>query len=50
MDFVDAYLVEGDWAFEPGFREGLLVQQVLEAVRRAALKALVPLDRASRSR
>ncbi len=35
MDFVDAYLAEGEFYFEPGFREGLFVQEVLEAARRA---------------
>ena len=33
MDFLDAYLAEGDFAFAPGFREGLAVQEILEAVR-----------------
>jgi predicted dehydrogenase len=35
MDFLDAYLSESEFSFEPGFREGLFVQEVLEAVRRA---------------
>ncbi|MFO7697946.1 MAG: Gfo/Idh/MocA family oxidoreductase [Anaerolineae bacterium] len=35
MDFLDAYLSECEFSFEPGFREGLFVQEVLEAVRRA---------------
>ncbi|NLT73072.1 MAG: Gfo/Idh/MocA family oxidoreductase [Chloroflexi bacterium] len=35
MDFVDACLAEGPFAFEPGFREGLAVQEILEAIRMA---------------
>jgi predicted dehydrogenase len=35
MDFLDAYMAETGFSFEPGFREGVFVQQVLEAVRRA---------------
>jgi predicted dehydrogenase len=35
MDFVDAYCAEGAFVFSPGFREGLRVQEVLEAGRRA---------------
>ena len=35
MDFIDAFLAEGEFLFEPGFREGLLVQEVLEAIRTA---------------
>ncbi|MGI6367169.1 MAG: Gfo/Idh/MocA family protein [Anaerolineae bacterium] len=33
MDFMDAYLAEGPFAFDPGFEAGLAVQEVLEAVR-----------------
>ncbi len=35
MDFIDAYRAEGPFSFSPGFREGLKVQKVLEAGRRA---------------
>jgi predicted dehydrogenase len=35
MDFLDAYLADGAFGFEPAFREGLLVQEVLQAVRLA---------------
>lgn len=35
MDFIDAYRAEGPFSFSPGFREGLRVQEVLEAGRRA---------------
>jgi predicted dehydrogenase len=35
MDYVDAYRARGPFAFAPSFREGMKVQEVLEAVRRA---------------
>lgn len=35
MDFVDAYRAQGPFSFSPGFGEGLRVQEVLEAGRRA---------------
>ena len=35
MDYVDAYRAPGPFAFSPGFYEGMKVQEVLEACRRA---------------
>jgi len=35
MDYVDAYRAPGEFSFSPGFREGMRVQEVLEAARRA---------------
>ena len=37
MDYVDAYRAEGPFSFSPGFLEGMHVQEVLEAARRAEL-------------
>ncbi len=36
MDFLDAYRAEGPFTYSPGFYEGLKVQEILEATRRAA--------------
>jgi predicted dehydrogenase len=36
MDYIDAYRAEGAFTFSPGFYEGMKVQEVLEASRRAA--------------
>ena len=35
MDYVDAYRTRGAFTFSPGFYEGMRVQEVLEACRRA---------------
>jgi predicted dehydrogenase len=35
MDFVDAYRADGPFRFAPSFREGLRVQEILEATRMA---------------
>ena len=37
MDYVDAYRAAGPFAFSPGFYEGMKVQEILEACRRADL-------------
>ena len=37
MDYIDAYRAEGPFEFSPGFYEGMKVQEVLEASRRAQL-------------
>jgi predicted dehydrogenase len=35
MDFIEAYRCEGPFTFSPSFYEGMKVQEVLEATRRA---------------
>ena len=37
MDYLDAYRTADDWIFSPGFREGLKVQEVLEAAAQSSL-------------